>query len=53
MNESDKVNIGRLDWDVVSAYSRAQAIEDGVLVDVSQTAKEAGIKYPTAVTHAG
>lgn len=30
--------------DIISTYSRAQAIEDGVLVDVTETAKEAGIK---------
>ncbi len=36
--------------DIISTYSRAQAIEDGVLVDVSPVAKEAGIKFPTAVT---
>ncbi len=38
--------------EVISSYSRAQAIEDGVLVDVSETAKEAGIKYPVALTRA-
>jgi hypothetical protein len=31
-------------------YSRRQAIVDGVLVDVTIMAKEAGIVYPTAVT---
>ena len=35
---------------VVYRYTRAQAIEDGVLVDVSDTAREAGIVFPTAVT---
>jgi len=35
---------------VISVYTRAQAIEDGVLVDVSDTAAEAGIVYPVAVT---
>lgn len=38
------------DAPVISSYSRAQAIEDGVLVDVSATAKEAGFRYPVAVT---
>ncbi|MBE0522204.1 MAG: hypothetical protein IBX39_08095 [Candidatus Methanoperedenaceae archaeon] len=33
-------------------YSREQALRDGVLVDVTETAKEAGIKYPVAVTEA-
>ena len=38
--------------DVISTYTREQAIEDGVLIDVSPTAKEAGIKFPLAVTSA-
>jgi len=38
--------------DIIDSYSRAQAIEDGVLVDVTATAREAGIKYPTAITRA-
>ena len=36
--------------EVIYAYTRAQALSDGVLVDVTETAKEAGIRYPTAVT---
>ena len=35
---------------VLSVYTRAQAIEDGILVDVSKTAREAGFKIPVAVT---
>lgn len=38
------------DWEVISIYTRAQAIEDGVLVDVSELARVAGFKYPVAVT---
>ena len=38
--------------DIIDVYTRAQAIEDGVLVDVSETAKEAGIKFPVAMTRA-
>lgn len=38
--------------EVISSYSRAQAIEDGELVDVSETAREAGIKFPVALTRA-
>jgi hypothetical protein len=34
----------------IFTYSRAQAIADGVLVDVTKTAKEAGIKFPVALT---
>lgn len=36
--------------DVISSYSRAQAIEDGVLIDVTKTAKEVGFNFPVAVT---
>ena len=35
---------------VIFSYTRKQAIEDGVLVDVSETAREAGVKLPTALT---
>ena len=35
---------------VIFAYTRAQAIDDGILVDVSETAREAGFKIPVAVT---
>lgn len=37
---------------VISVYSRAQAIEDGVLVDVSEMARETGIRFPVALTQA-
>ena len=36
--------------EVIYVCTRAQSIDDGVLVDVSKTAKEAGIKWPVAVT---
>jgi hypothetical protein len=36
----------------ISVYTRAQALEDGVLVDVSVMGREAGFKYPVAVTQA-
>jgi len=37
---------------VIFSYTRGQALEDGVLVDVTPTAREAGFRYPVAVTHA-
>jgi hypothetical protein len=37
---------------VIYGYSRAQAISDGVLVDVSALAKEAGFTAPVALTSA-
>ena len=40
------------DLPVISSYTRAQALADGVLVDVTEAAKEAGIIYPTALTAA-
>ena len=38
--------------DLIHAYSRAQAIADGVLVDVTTTAREAGFSVPVALTRA-
>lgn len=38
--------------DLIHSCTRAQAIEDGVLVDVSDVAKESGFKLPVAITHA-
>ncbi|MEX2123864.1 MAG: DUF6573 family protein [Woeseia sp.] len=38
--------------EIVHSYTRAQAIEDGVLIDVTETAKEAGFRWPVAVTAA-
>jgi hypothetical protein len=35
---------------VIYAYTRKQAIADGVLVDVSKTAREAGFLWPFAMT---
>ena len=38
--------------EAISIYTRAQAINDGALVDVSETAREAGFKFPVAMTRA-
>jgi hypothetical protein len=38
--------------DLIHSYSRADAIRDGVLIDVSAVAREAGFKYPVALTAA-
>ena len=38
--------------DEIYKYTRKQAIDDGVLIDVSELAEEAGLRYPTAVTAA-
>lgn len=38
--------------DVIHSYTRAQAIADGVLVDVTEQAKAHGFKLPMVLTHA-
>ena len=38
--------------DIFHHYSRKEALADGVLVDASELAKEAGLKYPVALTRA-
>ena len=35
---------------VISTYTRAQAIDDGVLIDAGAMAHEAGFKWPVAIT---
>jgi hypothetical protein len=37
--------------EVLSVYTRAQALQDGVLVEVSAQAKEHGFKVPVAMTY--
>ncbi|WP_437729556.1 DUF6573 family protein [Sorangium sp. So ce861] len=36
--------------ELVYSYARRQALEDGVLIDVSATARELGVTIPVAVT---
>jgi len=38
--------------EMICQYTRAQAIKDGILIDVTETAREAGITIPTALTTA-
>ncbi len=38
------------DAPVIFSYTRAQAIEDGVLVDLTAWAKETGFRIPVACT---
>ena len=37
---------------ILHTYSRRDALDDGVLIDVTDTAKEAGFRIPVAVTSA-
>src|SRR5947209_5229819 len=36
--------------DLIYRYTRADALRDGVLIDVSATAREAGFRWPVALT---
>ena len=38
--------------DLIHRYSRADALRDGTLIDVSATAREAGLRWPVALTRA-
>ena len=49
-NTSNEQSAESFFGNVISTYTRAQAIEDGVLVDVGSTAREAGFKWPVALT---
>lgn len=52
MNEVTEAVVDPVFGPVICAYSRANAIDDGVLVDVSAMAREAGFKFPVALTRA-
>ena len=53
MHDSTKTDpVTEFFGEVISTYSRAQAIEDGVLVDVGEMAIEAGFRIPVAITSA-
>jgi hypothetical protein len=38
--------------DLIHRYSRVDALRDGELIDVSATAREAGVRWPVALTRA-
>ena len=52
MKNSEHKSLEDVFGPVVASYSRAQAIEDGILIDVTAMAREAGFKWPVALTHA-
>lgn len=39
------------DADLIHSYSRAEALADGILIDVTETAREAGFRVPVALTN--
>ena len=49
---NDETMARELFGELIYSYTRAQALADGVLVDVSERARRAGIRYPTACTAA-
>jgi hypothetical protein len=51
-NASNQYSAESFFGNVISSYTRAQAIEDGVLIDASNMAREAGFKWPVALTTA-
>ena len=42
-------NLTELFGPVIASYTRSQSISDGFQIDVSETAKEAGISFPTFI----
>ena len=52
MKNSEHGSLEDIFGPVVASYSRVQAIEDGILIDVTAMAREAGFKWPVALTHA-
>ena len=51
-NDPADIRDAGLFGDVIFRYSREQPLADGVLVDVTETAREAGFRIPVAVTRA-
>ena len=49
-NSSNEPSAESFFGNVISTYTRAQALEDGVLIDAGDMAKEAGFKWPVALT---
>jgi len=49
-NTSNEQSAESFFGDVISTYTRAEAIGDGVLIDVSSTARDACFNWPVAMT---
>lgn len=50
--DADPYSLSDIFGKQVYSYSRAQALDDGVLIDCSSMAAEAGFTYPVALTRA-
>ena len=51
-NQTGSANTTTEGWHIIHTYTRAEAIRDGCQVDVSTTAREAGITFPVFLTRA-
>lgn len=49
---TDRNSLTELFGEPISVYTRAQALADGMLVEITPTAKEAGFRFPCAITAA-
>lgn len=49
---NDPLNHEDIFGEAIYRYTRAQALADGVLIDVTETAQEAGFRLPVALTSA-
>ncbi|MHB1538256.1 MAG: DUF6573 family protein [Solirubrobacteraceae bacterium] len=50
MNDQDRNTAEAIFGELIYSYSRAQALANGVLVDITERAKRSGIRYPIACT---
>src|SRR5512137_440800 len=50
MNNQSHFGLRTSDFDLVFTYTRKQALADGVQVDATKTAQEAGIRFPFFIT---
>lgn len=50
--QNDPLNLDEIFGEAIYRYTRDQALEDGALVDATETAKEAGFRLPVALTSA-
>jgi len=51
-NNSNNLEPETLNLKPIYSYTRAQAVADGVQVEVTKTAQEAGIRFPVFLTRA-
>jgi hypothetical protein len=52
MNDQDRDTAEAIFGELLYSYSRADALADGVLVDITERTTRAGIRYPAACTAA-